>query len=213
MWVSMRIPGVLRPIVVLTGMTLLLGACGSPEAGANPGASSPTPAASSSTGCSPTPVLETPGQSPTPSEVARPTPSPAPPPKAPARSIRVVLSKQHLSANAAQKIIVSTNVTTGRPELPTPTGHFHILAKYSPYRFVSPWPPGSPYYYAPVWVDYAMVFAPNGYFIHDAAWQRNFGPGGNLRTGSHGCINVPPAAMGPLYKWARVGDDVIITNS
>jgi lipoprotein-anchoring transpeptidase ErfK/SrfK len=107
---------------------------------------------------------------------------------------------------------VSTDVTTGMPALPTPTGQFHILAKYSPYRFVSPWPRGSPYYYDPLWVDYAMLFANGGYFIHDAWWQPNFGPGANVKTGSHGCVNVPPPAMPALYSWARVGDNVVVTN-
>ena len=97
------------------------------------------------------------------------------------------------------------------PELPTPTGSFRIMAKYSPYRFISPWPKGSPYYYEPLDVGYAMLFASGGYFIHDASWQRNFGPGGNLKTGSHGCVNVPPAAMPAVYQWTRVGDPVLIT--
>lgn len=109
-------------------------------------------------------------------------------------------------------MVVSTDVTTGQPALPTPTGRFAIMAKYSPYRFISPWPKGSPYYYDPLDVGYAMLFAEGGYFIHDAWWQRNFGPGGNLKTGSHGCVNVPPAAMPALYQWARVGDPVDIVD-
>ncbi len=96
--------------------------------------------------------------------------------------------------------------------MPTVTGHFSILAKYSPYLFISPWPKGSPYYYDPTWVQYAMLFDAGGYFINDAAWQRNWGPGANVRSGSHGCVNVPPGAMGPLYQWARVGDVVIVSS-
>ena len=124
--------------------------------------------------------------------------------------IRISLSAQHLWALDNGKVVVSTDVTTGMPALPTPIGSFRIIAKYSPYQFISPWPPGSPYHYDPLWVDYAMLFAAGGYFIHDAWWQRNFGPGGNLKTGSHGCVNVPPGAMPALYRWARVGELVVV---
>ena len=37
-----------------------------------------------------------------------------------------------------------TDIATGRPALPTPLGTTHVMAKYSPYEMVSPWPPGSP---------------------------------------------------------------------
>jgi lipoprotein-anchoring transpeptidase ErfK/SrfK len=107
-------------------------------------------------------------------------------------------------------VVVSTDVTTGMPDLPTPTGTFKIMAKYSPFQFISPWPRGSPYFYEPLWSDYALLFADGGYFIHDAWWQQNFGPGGNLKTGSHGCVNVPVPQMPNLYKWAQVGDRVVV---
>lgn len=109
-------------------------------------------------------------------------------------------------------MILSTDVTTGRPGMETPVGTYHIMEKYSPYKFISPWPRGDPNYYDPLVVDYAMLFAAGGYFIHDAWWQQNWGPGANLKTGSHGCVNVPPAVMGTLYQWARVGDEVIVVS-
>lgn len=178
-------------------VAVLLAACGTPVATA------PAPTPSAQGGCSPAP-----GSSPadSPSPQLSPTPSPA------QRSIEVSLSAQHLWAYEGQTVVISTDVTTGMPALPTPAGSFHITAKYSPYRFISPWPKGSPYYYDPLDVDYAMLFAAGGYFIHDAWWQRNFGPGGNLKTGSHGCINVPSAAMAGLYEWTQVGDLVVITQ-
>lgn len=182
-----RIGQVLAVIVLMTG-------CGYRPASAPLPTPSPTP------GCSPPPG---PIASSTPSSVPTPTPE---------RTIKISLSAQHLWAYEGPKAIVSIDVTTGTPALPTPTGTFQILAKYSPYRFISPWPKGSPYYYDPLDVDYAMLFAAGGYFIHDAWWQQNFGPGGNLKTGSHGCVNVPPGAMPRLYNWAEVGDPVVITQ-
>lgn len=108
--------------------------------------------------------------------------------------------------------MVSTDVATGRPGMETPTGHYRILAKYSPFRFTSMWPRGDPRYFDPLWSQWAMLFEKSGYFIHDAWWQVNWGPGANLKTGSHGCVNVPAAKMGPLYAWARVGDAVVVVS-
>src|ERR1051326_2233675 len=177
-------------------LLVVLGACGRPSfAGASP---NPSPSAA---------------PSPVPSPSARPMPSPSPEPSPSAkRSIRISLSAQHLWAYDGNRVVVSTVITTGMPALPTPTGTFHVQAKYSPYRFVSPWARGSPFYYDPLWVDYAILFADGGYFIHDAWWQSNFGPGGNFKTGSHGCVNVPPAAMPALYAWAVIGELVVIVN-
>jgi len=125
--------------------------------------------------------------------------------------IKIVLSSQHLWVYEGTTVVVSTDVATGRPDLPTPTGNFHVMSKSSPFLFISPWPKGNPNYYAPVWVSYAMPFAPGGYYIHDATWQTNWGPGANVRSGSHGCVNVPLSSMRALYGWARVGDAVNVS--
>ena len=55
-----------------------------------------------------------------------------------------------------------------------------------------------------------MLFADDGYFLHDAPWRTVWGPGANLTRGSHGCINVPTATMASLYGWAAVGTTVIV---
>lgn len=122
----------------------------------------------------------------------------------------ISLGSQHLWAYDGDAVVVDTIVATGRPELPTVTGTFRILAKYSPYEFISPWPRGSPYWYAPVWSTYAMEFESSGFFIHDAPWRSVWGPGANVTAGSHGCVNVPIAPMARLYAWARVGDAVVV---
>jgi len=126
------------------------------------------------------------------------------------REILVSISKQHLWAYDHRRLVVDAVVVTGRPELPTPTGTFRVFAKRSPYRFVSPWPKGSPYYYDPLWSNYAMEFADGGYFIHDAPWRTDWGPGADQRDGSHGCVNVQSGPMSTLYAWARLGDLVIV---
>ena len=120
------------------------------------------------------------------------------------------LSDQHLWAYDGEVKVVDTIVATGRPELPTITGTFSILVKYSPYEFISPWPPGSPWWYEPSWTNWAMEFESSGFFIHDAPWRTVWGPGANVKDGSHGCVNVPLAPMETLYRWARVGDLVVV---
>lgn len=126
------------------------------------------------------------------------------------REILVSISKQHMWAYDHGQVVVDAVIVTGRPELPTPTGTFRVFAKYSPYRFVSPWPKGSPYYYDPLWSNYAMEFAGGGYFIHDAPWRTDWAHGADQRDGSHGCVNVQTGPMSTFYAWARLGDLVIV---
>lgn len=110
--------------------------------------------------------------------------------------------------------VKATPVTTGRPELRTPTGNFSIFYKQSPFQFISPWPPSSPFYYYPSWTNWVMEFASGGYFIHDAPWESadQYGPGGEDSSGaSHGCIHVPNDVMQWLYGWTPQGTPVIIS--
>jgi L,D-transpeptidase catalytic domain len=107
----------------------------------------------------------------------------------------------------------SALVTTGRPGLRTPTGTFHIYAKYSPITLISPWPQSSPYYYSPERAQYAMEFLRGGFFIHDAPWEPStaFGPGSqNGVDASHGCVHIPMPTMAWLYAWSPIGTTVII---
>lgn len=136
------------------------------------------------------------------------------------RRIVVSLSQQRLIAYDGTRAVADTLVTTGNQKLPTPIGVFHILEKLHPYTFISPWPQGSPYYYEPSSVQYALMFNWNGYFIHDAPWRTIFGPGSNTQpgipgqnlTGTHGCVNVPPSFAAWLFAWAPVGTVVQVAS-
>ena len=85
--------------------------------------------------------------------------------------ILVSLHDQWLAAYQDGRQVLDTPVTTGRPALPTPTGSFRVLARYTPYQFISPWPKGSRYYYPPSKTRYALLFRAGGYFIHDTPWR------------------------------------------
>ena len=134
---------------------------------------------------------------------------------APAQLIVIHLATQQLAAYDNSCPFLTTPVTTGRPELPTDRGTFHIFAKYPTYHMVSPWPPGSPFWYHDAWVTNAMEFVSDGTFIHNADWQPpgTYGPGSqNGPYASHGCVHVPDGALGRLYAWATIGTTVIVTD-
>jgi lipoprotein-anchoring transpeptidase ErfK/SrfK len=134
--------------------------------------------------------------------------------------IVINLSHQWLYAyeNGAQ--VFNTAVMTGRPDLPTPIGTYYVFAKLSPTTFYSPWPVGSPYYYPPTHINYALEWL-GGYFLHDSWWHSVYGPGTNLhhydpvygwQDGSHGCVAMPNAAAAWLYNWAPIGTTVRIVG-
>ena len=124
--------------------------------------------------------------------------------------IVISLSRQVLTAYQDGAVVLTTFVATGRPALPTPPGVYHIFARYSPYKMISPWPYGSPYWYPDSWTNWAMEFAGGGYFIHDAPWRSWYGPGSNIYNGTHGCVNVPYSPMSFLWKWAPMGTAVVV---
>lgn len=137
----------------------------------------------------------------------------------PAKMIVVSTETQEATAYQAGAQVFSTPVTTGGPELPTDHGVFHIYMKASNFTFHSPWPPSSPYYYLPSFVQYWMPFD-GGEGLHDASWRSNFGPGTNLQPtdlgtghsilGTHGCVNLPTASAAWIWNWAPLGTTVVV---
>lgn len=136
------------------------------------------------------------------------------------KRIVVSLSQQKLYAYDGNRLFLSSLVTTGNQALPTPTGLYDVMAKFHPYKFISPWPKTSQYYYPPSPVNYALYFRSGGYFIHDAPWRSAFGPGTNAQlgipgqnyTGTHGCVNTPYNVAYRLYYWAPIGTPVQVVH-
>jgi lipoprotein-anchoring transpeptidase ErfK/SrfK len=135
------------------------------------------------------------------------------------KTIGVSLTEQQLYAYENGSLVYSTSVMTGRGSLPTPVGTFAIFAKLSPTTFYSPWPQGSPNWYPPTYINYALEFKAGGFFLHDATWHSVFGPGTNgwhndpqfgWQNGSHGCIAMSLSAAAWLYNWAAIGTTVNI---
>lgn len=103
------------------------------------------------------------------------------------------------------RLVKTFKVTTGAQDLPSVPGMHCTIDKEFNTVFKSPDPPGSPHYYEPTPVNYAMIYHLYGYEIHDAYWRGAFGLYTNLphadpaafNGGSHGCVNVATANM----KW------------
>jgi lipoprotein-anchoring transpeptidase ErfK/SrfK len=129
--------------------------------------------------------------------------------------ITISLSLQEMVFYQDGCVAKATPVTTGRPQLRTPTGRFSIFYKKTPFTFISPWPPSSPFYYFPSPVSWVMEFAGGGYFIHDAPWEGSgsYGPGGenNLSAASHGCVHTPTPVMQWAFSWTPLGTPVMIS--
>jgi lipoprotein-anchoring transpeptidase ErfK/SrfK len=131
------------------------------------------------------------------------------------KAVVIRLRSQSLSAYRNGKLVLRTPVTTGRLALPTPVGTFSIQSRHSPYTFISPWPQGSPYYYPPTPVTWAMYFYDND-FLHDDPGEPTsaYGPGSqNGPYASHGCVHVPHDAMAFLYDWLPIGATVIVSQT
>lgn len=130
------------------------------------------------------------------------------------KRIVIAIKKDQLWAYDGDTLFLHSLVTNGGPDTPTLPGIFHVLGRYPNFVFRSPWPRSSPLWYADSPTSYALLYqATGGYFIHDAPWRSNFGPGSNSvlgqpggsYTGSHGCTNVPLDLMTALYAWADPG--------
>ena len=131
------------------------------------------------------------------------------------KAVVVRLGAQTLTAYVNGKPILTTPVTTGRAALPTPVGSYTIHYRASPYTFISPWPPGSPYYYPPAHVTWAMYFFDND-FLHDDPAEPTSAFGAGSEDGayaSHGCVHVPRDTMAFLYNWLPVGAPVIVSQT
>ncbi len=140
-------------------------------------------------------------------------------PSSQGKVIVVSLSQQWLYAYQDGTQVFNAAVMTGRPGLETPTGTFHVFAKLSPTTFYSPWAYGSPNWYPPTHINYALEFLSGGYFLHDSWWHTVYGPGTNgwhydptygWQWGSHGCVAMPLNAAAWLYDWAPIGTTVQI---
>jgi lipoprotein-anchoring transpeptidase ErfK/SrfK len=138
-----------------------------------------------------------------------------PPQATGALAIVIRLGEQSLTLYKDGNVVLKAPVTTGRPALPTPVGSYNVAWRRSPYTFISPWPKGSPYYYPPAPVTWAMYFHDNDFMHDDPAEPASaFGHGSNLGPyASHGCVHVPTDVMRTLYSTVPDHTPVIVADA
>ncbi len=129
--------------------------------------------------------------------------APAGAPVTEAKWIEIDLSTQHLWAWQYDEVVFGTDVSTGTYLHPTPTGTFHIYAKYVADDMTGGTPGSPDYYYLPD-VPYTMYFY-EAYALHGTYWHHNFGT-----PMSHGCVNLPTPAAAWIFGWAPIGTTVWI---
>lgn len=142
----------------------------------------------------------------------------------PYRVVVVSLREQVARFYDNGKFVKMLPVTTGAPDLPSIPGIHCVLDKQTNTVFKSPDPPGSPNYYSPTPIHYAMYYSYYGYELHDAWWRQTFGVYQGQFTnlphydpaafngGSHGCVNFNywNGDSAWLYNWVSIGTPVIV---
>lgn len=116
------------------------------------------------------------------------------------------------------KLVYWSYVTTGAVDLPSLPGIHYTIYKQTHTTFISPDPKGSPNWYAPTPINFAIEYAYGGFFLHDAWWRSEFGFDTNLphydpaafNGGSHGCVNFPLSNMSHVYSMVGVNEPVIL---
>jgi lipoprotein-anchoring transpeptidase ErfK/SrfK len=127
----------------------------------------------------------------------------------------VSFQAQHVWAYESGKLVMDTPVTTGirgASAYGTDFGPMKVLYRSHPFKFHSPWPPGSQYWYPDATVQWTAFFTTSGEAFHDASWQPDstLGPGSQYQswTRSHGCIHLTYNEAQWVYQWADLGTPV-----
>jgi lipoprotein-anchoring transpeptidase ErfK/SrfK/sporulation protein YlmC with PRC-barrel domain len=122
--------------------------------------------------------------------------------------VEIDISAQHLWIYQDGKLVLSTDVVTGNVSRGknTPTGTYYIFSKQRDRILRGPDYDGTEYASL---VAYWMPFN-QGVGLHDAPWREAFGGGIYLKNGSHGCVNMPPAAARVAYYLVNIGFPVVV---
>lgn len=114
--------------------------------------------------------------------------------------IEVNLTEQHLYYYQKGKVVMDTDIVSGRMTRDrfTPPGVFFLTYKTKD-RILrgAPGPDGQPSYQSHV--NFWMPFN-GGIGLHDASWRSSYGGTIYKYSGSHGCINLPYNAAKKIYE-------------
>ena len=120
--------------------------------------------------------------------------------------VEVSLSEQKLWCYQDYNLVMETDVVTGMstPERETKRGIYAIDAKKEHATLGTLDVQG---YASPV--DYWAPFN-GGQGLHDAPWRSSFGGSIYQYNGSHGCVNIPPENMKPIFEAVSIGTAVVV---
>lgn len=121
--------------------------------------------------------------------------------------IEVDLTNQHMWLYKNNALVLDTDIVSGKPKSPTPTGIYYVWSKERNATLRGNNDDGSKYA-SPV--SYWMPIDWTGVGIHDSNWQPAYGGTLYETIGSHGCINTPPSVMGTLFDDVEVGIPVLV---
>lgn len=117
--------------------------------------------------------------------------------------VEINLTAQHMFYYKDGKRMLETDIVTGNlsKKLGTPVGTYPIQYKERDSIL------NGEDYATPV--KYWMPFNHN-IGLHDASWRNKFGKDYYMKSGSHGCINMPPAKAKKLFANIEKGTPVIV---
>lgn len=122
--------------------------------------------------------------------------------------IEVDLKNQHMWYYKDGKVVLETDVVTGKPDkFTTPSGVNYIWNKEEDSTLKGKNEDGTDYATP---VNYWMPIDWEGVGIHDANWQPTFGGERYLTNGSHGCVNTPPDVMKELFEKVELYTPVLV---
>ncbi len=128
--------------------------------------------------------------------------------------VEIDLSSQHVYFYQDGNCVWDSKCVTGTatdPDRATPTGVFALKYKQRDRVLRGRINPqtGKPSYESPV--AYWMPF--NGNIgLHDANWRSSFGGNIYLKSGSHGCINLPPKNAKTLFELITPGTVIVVCD-
>ena len=136
--------------------------------------------------------------------------------------IAVSMVEQAMRVYQNGKLVKAFYVTTGRVERPSLPGYWTVQDRKSPDVFHSTEPKGSTYWYPDTPIQYAILYHWGGFFLHDAWWRQDFGPGTQFPhtdsggtgfwnfDGSHGCINMQTQDAAWLYANTNWNTQILV---
>ena len=121
--------------------------------------------------------------------------------------VEVSKEKQHEWYIKDGKVVMDSDIVTGKPGQDTPSGVFYVWSKQRNATLRGKNDDGSDYA-SPV--SYWMPIDYTGVGLHDSPWQPKYGGDWYKEHGSHGCVNNPPDFMAKLYAAVDEGTPVIV---